>query len=55
MGGVVFHENFKNMMDALPGKIRSYVHTIPRGIHAPVVKHLLPDINVGDIFCQWLY
>lgn len=55
MGGVVFHENFKNMMDALLGKIRSYVHTIPRGIHAPVVKHLLPDINVGDIFCQWLY
>lgn len=51
-GIIIFHEKFTHMMDALPGKIRSYVHTILHGIHAPVAKHLLPDINAGDLFCQ---
>lgn len=56
MGGIIiFHEKFTHMMDALPGKIRSYIHTILCGIHAPVAKHLLPDINVGHLFCQWHY
>lgn len=56
MGGIIiFHEKFTHTMDALPGEIRSYIHTILRGIHAPVAKHLLPDTNAGDLFCQWHY
>lgn len=56
MGGIIiFREKFTHMMDALPGKIRSYVHTVLSGILAPVAKHLLPDINAGDLFCQWHY
>lgn len=47
--------NFTHMMDALPGEIRSYVHTILHGIHGPDAKHLLPDIKAGDLFCQGHY
>lgn len=54
MGGILYEE-FKIMMDTLPGKIRSYVHTILHGIRALVLKLFISDINVGVFFCQWHY
>jgi len=53
LGGIIIvHEKFTHMMDVLLGTITSYVHAILCGILAPVVKHLLPNINAGDLFCK---